>query len=159
MARNPLPRSNFGTASLVDRRDSLPEVELEEGLSADVDIQDESIIQAPGMDIELEEDGSVVINFDPSDSSPVSSDFYANLAEDLSDRAASRISSDLIEQYESNKLGRKDWEEAYTTGLELLGSRRRLFQNSCLREVPSVLRSWASRPRKLRSSPSAFGST
>ena len=123
MARNPLPRSNFGTASLVDRRDSLPEVELEEGLSADVDIQDESIIQAPGMDIELEEDGSVVINFDPSDSSPVSSDFYANLAEDLSDRAASRISSDLIEQYESNKLGRKDWEEAYTTGLELLGFR------------------------------------
>ena len=123
MARNPLPRSNFGTASLVERRDSLPDVELEEGLSADVDIQDESIIQAPGLDIELEEDGGVVINFDPSDISPGSSDFHANLAEDLSDRAASRISSDLIEQYESNKLGRKDWEEAYTTGLELLGFR------------------------------------
>ena len=96
MARNPLPRSNFGTASLVERRDSLPDVELEEGLSADVDIQDESIIQAPGLDIELEEDGGVVINFDPSDISPGSSDFHANLAEDLSDRAASRISSDLI---------------------------------------------------------------
>jgi hypothetical protein len=49
--------------------------------------------------------------------------FSENLAETLSDRAAGRISSDLLEQYESNKSGRKDWEDAYTTGLELLGFR------------------------------------
>ena len=36
MARNPLPRSYFGTASLVERRDSLPPVALDEGNEAEV---------------------------------------------------------------------------------------------------------------------------
>lgn len=123
MARTPLPRSNFGTASLVERRDELPSVELDVGPSADVAVEDETIIQAPGLNIELEDDGGVVIDFDPLAVVSGSSDFNDNLAEALSDRASSRISSDLIEQYESNKSGRKDWEDAYTNGLELLGFR------------------------------------
>lgn len=123
MARTPLPRSSFGTASLVERRDELPSVELDVGPSADVAVEDETIIQAPGLNIELEDDGGVVIDFDPLAVVSGSSDFNDNLAEALSDRASSRISSDLIEQYESNKSGRKDWEDAYTNGLELLGFR------------------------------------
>ncbi len=107
----------------MERRDSLPSVELEEGPAADVDIEDETLIQAPGLNIELEDDGGVVIDFDPSEAMAGPTGFSENLAETLSDRAASRISSDLLEQYESNKSGRKDWEDAYTTGLELLGFR------------------------------------
>ena len=58
MARNPLPRSNFGTASLVERRDSLPPVALDEGNEAEVVIEGDAVIEAPGLSIELEDDWS-----------------------------------------------------------------------------------------------------
>ena len=121
MARNPLPRSNFGTASLVERRDEIPPVELEEGAGAEIPLEDDTVIEAPGVSIELEDDGGVVVDFEPFMSSPDTGDFYDNLADTLPDGASSRISSDLMEQYEANKDGRKDWEDAYRTGLELLG--------------------------------------
>ena len=121
MAKNPLPRSNFGTASLVERRDTIPPVDLEEGSSAEVDIEDSTRIEVPGLNIELEEDGGVLVEFDPSTDSPESGDFYDNLAESLDAAALSLVASELMEQYEANKEGRKDWEHAYRTGLELLG--------------------------------------
>jgi hypothetical protein len=121
MAKNPLPRSNFGTASLVERRDEIPPVDLEEGDSAEVDVEETAVIEAPGLNIELEEDGGVVVDFDPRMEAPDTGDFYANLADDLGDRIAASVSSELMEQYEANKESRKDWQEAYRTGLELLG--------------------------------------
>ena len=121
MARSPLPRSNFGTSSLVERRDAIPPVELEEGPEVEVDVIDETVIAAPGLNIELEDDGGVVVDFDPRAAGPETEDFYDNLADLLDDRVSSRISSELIEQYEANKSGRKEWEDAYRTGLELLG--------------------------------------
>ena len=121
MARPPLPRSNFGTSSLVERRDAIPPVELEEGPEVDVDVIDETVIAAPGLNIELEDDGGVVVDFDTRAAGPETEDFYDNLADLLDDRASSRISSELLEQYEANKSGRKEWEDAYRTGLELLG--------------------------------------
>ena len=45
MARNPLPRSNFGTASLVERRDEIPLVDLEEGSETEVAVEDASVIE------------------------------------------------------------------------------------------------------------------
>ena len=121
MAKNPLPRSNFGTASLVERRDAIPPVELEEGPAAEVPVKDDTLIEAPGLNIELEDDGGVVVDFDPRAPSSDTGDFYDNLAESLSDTSSSRISSDLMAQYEANKDGRKDWQDTYRTGLELLG--------------------------------------
>ena len=121
MARNPLPRSNFGTASLVERRDEIPPVDLDVEESAEVDVEDSTVIEAPGLNIELEDDGGVVVNFDPRMEAPDTGDFYENLAENIEDRVSSMVSSELMEQYEANKDGRKDWEDAYRTGLELLG--------------------------------------
>jgi hypothetical protein len=121
MAKNPLPRSNFGTASLIERRDEIPPVELEEGPDAEIPVEDETFIEAPGLSIELEDDGGVVVDFDPRTASSDTGGFYDNLAENLSDTSSSRICSDLLAQYEANKDGRKDWEDAYRTGLELLG--------------------------------------
>ena len=121
MARNPLPRSNFGTASLVERRNEIPPVELEEGLDAEVSFDDDSIIETPGLNIELEEDGGVIVDFDPREDQVSSAGFYDNLAEEVDTGVLSRISSDLLEQYEASKDGRKDWEDTYRTGLELLG--------------------------------------
>jgi hypothetical protein len=48
-------------------------------------------------------------------------DFFDNLAETLEDSELTRISSDLLGDYDNNKNGRKDWEETYSKGLELLG--------------------------------------
>tara|TARA_R110000787_G_scaffold52913_4_gene124389 strand:+ start:701 stop:3130 length:2430 start_codon:yes stop_codon:yes gene_type:complete len=121
MARNPLPRSNFGTASLVERRNDIPPVDLEAGPDAEVLLDDTSIIETPDLSIELEDDGGVVVDFEPFAGRPEGGGFYDNLAEELADNVASRIASDLLDQYEANKEGRKDWEETYRTGLELLG--------------------------------------
>jgi len=123
MARNPLPRSNFGTSSLVERRDALPQVELdlEDAQGVEITVEDEALVEDPELKIEFEEDGGVVIDFDPVMSAPDTGDFYANLVDNLDDSVVSRMSSQLVEDYEANKEGRKDWEDAYRTGLELLG--------------------------------------
>jgi len=121
MARNPLPRSNFGTASLIERRNEIPPVELEEGLDAEVSFEDDSMIETPGLNIELEDDGGVIVDFDPRMDQVSSAGFYDNLAEEVDTGVLSRIASDLLDQYEANKDGRKDWEDTYRTGLELLG--------------------------------------
>ena len=121
MARSPLPRSNFGTSALVERRNEIPTVDLEEGPDAEVLLEDETVIESPGLNIELEEDGGVIVDFDPRMEGPDTGGFYDNLADTLDDSVASKVSSQLLDQYESNKSGRKDWEDAYRTGLELLG--------------------------------------
>jgi len=121
MADQGLPRSNFGTASLVERRDALPPVELDVEEGAEVSVEEEGVIEGPDIDIQVEEDGGVVVDFDPSAKSSEEGDFYSNLAEVLEDGELSKISSSLLEDYENNKSGRKDWEDAYSKGLVLLG--------------------------------------
>ena len=123
MADKPLPRSNFGTASLVERRNEIPPVELdvEEGQGAVIPVEGDTVIEAPGLTVEMEEDGGVVVDFDPRSTDQGSGDFYSNLAEELSDADLSRVATTVLEEFESNKSGRKDWEDTYTNGLELLG--------------------------------------
>jgi len=96
-------------------------VELEEGPEVEVDVADEAAIEIPGVNIEPEDDGGVVVDFDPRMAGPETGDFYDNLAEMLDDRVSNSIASELTEQYEANKSGRREWEDAYRTGLELLG--------------------------------------
>ena len=123
MADKPLPRSNFGTASLIERRNQIPPVELdvEEGPGAVVPLSGDAVIEAPGLSIEMEEDGGVVVDFEPRPTAQGSGDFYDNLAEEISDADLSVVASKVLEEYESNKSGRRDWEDTYTNGLELLG--------------------------------------
>ena len=110
MARSPLPRSNFGTSALVERRNEIPSVDLDEGSEAEVVVEDETIVEGPDINIEFEDDGGVVVDFDPRMSAPDTGDFYANLADTLDDNVAAQISAQLVEEYEANKNGRKDWE-------------------------------------------------
>jgi hypothetical protein len=59
---------------------------------------------------------------DPSlNNAPDEGDFFRNLAEEIDDSELGSISSSLMSEYEANKSSRKDWEEAYANGLELLG--------------------------------------
>ena len=73
-------------------------------------------------DVELLEDGSAEINLDPNapiDTSQIPHD--ANLAEYIEDNELSRFASDLLAEFESDRDSRKDWEDTYIKGLDMLG--------------------------------------
>jgi hypothetical protein len=80
-----------------------------------------SVEDVEGIEITPEEDGGVTIDFDPSEQRALDQAFDANLAEEIPDRELQRISSELLEEFDANKASRQDWEEAYSSGLELLG--------------------------------------
>ncbi len=68
------------------------------------------------------EDGSVDINFDPKAGSPGEDEgHFANLAELLPDNVLDPLGSTLYNNYDDYRNSRRDWERAYTQGLDLLG--------------------------------------
>ena len=73
-------------------------------------------------DFEIMEDGSAEVNLDPNapmDTSNVPHN--ANLAEYIDDEELSRFATDLIQSFETDKESRKDWEDTYIKGLDMLG--------------------------------------
>ena len=71
---------------------------------------------------EIEDDeGGVLIDFDPDASAMEEVEFGENLAEHMEDDELGKISSELVSQYNSDKESRKDWEESYVKGLDQLG--------------------------------------
>ena len=93
------------------------------------EIQEEIEVMEPGetevseeTDIVENEDGSVDIDFDPTAmAAGESQDHYANLAEFIEDNDLSRMGTELYQNYQEYKSSRKDWENAYRQGLDLLG--------------------------------------
>ena len=74
------------------------------------------------VEIQEEDDGSVTVDFDPNAASPEGGDeHYANLAEFLEDHVLDELGSDLTQKYMDYNMSRKDWEQSYTKGLDLLG--------------------------------------
>ena len=117
-------------AGLMDR--NVPSQMTMEDMAAEVEIelpgsQQNDVVamlsaeDVGSIEITPEEDGGVVIDFDPSDQRGESQEFEANLAEEIPDRELQRISSELLGEFDANKSSRQDWEEAYSNGLELLG--------------------------------------
>ena len=77
----------------------------------------EDSVQTPKQDVQYKIEGEEV------DEEEVvgQSDFYANLAEELDETVLNKISSQLVEEYKRDKDSRRDWEDGYTNGLDLLG--------------------------------------
>ncbi len=107
--------------SQLDPEDLAAEVEIELPDSSNVVMADIEAEDVGSIEISPEDDGGVIIDFDPQDQRGVNDDFYANLAEEMPDRELARISSDLLSEFDANKASRQEWEDAYTNGLELLG--------------------------------------
>jgi len=122
MAREPIAGMMDNVPSQLDMEDLAAEVELELPGSMDDNVVSFEGV-AEGMDIEMipDEDGGVTIDFDPQDQRGKGDDFYMNLAEEIPDRELSRIAGELMSEFDSNKSGRQEWEDAYANGLELLG--------------------------------------
>ena len=113
-------------ASLMARQgstnDSAEDLELDIEIAAPGTLVGGTPELPEGIEIEASEDGGVVIDFDPTASdTPDEGDFFRNLAEELDDGDLGAIASELLGDFESNKSSRKDWEDAYANGLELLG--------------------------------------
>ena len=102
---------NVKTSITVD-----PEEEIEIAEQKEIEASEEPI------EINPQEDGSVEIDFDPSKVNIEGQQgHFDNLAELLPDDILDPIGSELVENYMDYKSSRKDWEQSYTTGLELLG--------------------------------------
>jgi hypothetical protein len=68
-----------------------------------------------------DEEGGILIDFNPDASAMEEVEFGENLAEHMEDDELGKISSELVSQYNSDKESRKDWEESYIKGLDQLG--------------------------------------
>ncbi len=82
-----------------------------------------------GVEVTQDEDGGVTFDFDPLRNKDREDGFFDNLAEFMSESELAERSNDLMEQYDANKASRHDWEEAYSNGLELLGSTTKSAQS------------------------------
>jgi len=118
-----------GRGSLMDNNvpSQLDEADLEAELEIEIPDSQAPLVNLsdiegePSIEIILEADGGATVDFDPTDDRGTNEDFYANLAEEIPDRDLGAIASNLLEQFDANKAGRHDWEDAYANGLELLG--------------------------------------
>jgi len=111
---------------MADIDKTLPNVKtsIEVDPQEEIEIQEEKAEQAadPGVEVNPLEDGSVEVNFDPSkvniEGTP---GHFDNLAELLPDDVLEPIGNELAQNYQDYKSSRRDWEQSYTTGLDLLG--------------------------------------
>ena len=112
MADNRIDKSLPNT--LPDPRRPSPEV-LEE-----IDVTE--IEEKGPVEITDEDDGGATIDFDPSKVDiPKGGDHFGNIADLLPDEVLDPIGLKLAGDYMDYKMSRKDWEQAYITGIDLLG--------------------------------------
>ena len=107
---------------------ALPNVETEIKIPSDeevTEVEQETLEEQVGpddIDIVTEEDGSATINFDPAAVNQPGGEAHGdNLAELLPESVLGKLGSELAENYQTYKSARKDWEDSYTKGLDLLG--------------------------------------
>jgi hypothetical protein len=96
----------------------------EEQAELDIEQAVEDTVETPAGETEVieNEDGSVDIDFDPSQlMQGAAADHNANLANFLEENILGRMGSELYQNYQDYKNSRKDWETAYKQGLDLLG--------------------------------------
>jgi len=111
---------------MADIDKSLPNVKtsIEVDPQEEIEIEQEKSLEAqdPGVEVTPNEDGSVEVNFDPSKVNMEGTEsHFDNLAELLPEDITDPIGSELVENYMDYKSSRKEWEQSYTTGLDLLG--------------------------------------
>ena len=97
-----------------------PDLEIVKS-ETEVEIDGQKIPTPEGLEIEMDEEGGATLDFDPMSDIPEEVEFYSNLAEVMDDRDLGRLSDELLAELENDRASRKDWEEAYTKGLDLLG--------------------------------------
>ena len=89
--------------------------------SEEVEVK-EDIVEKPPVEVIPEEDGGVTLDFEPgSINIPGTESHFDNLADILPDDVLDPIGNDMVQNFMDYKSSRKDWEQSYTQGLDLLG--------------------------------------
>jgi len=81
----------------------------------------EIIIENPDSVSLLDEDGGMIIDFDPNAPELMGVEHGSNLAEYMDERDLASLASELVAQFDADRNSRADWEETYVRGLDLLG--------------------------------------
>jgi len=113
MADNRIDKSLPNT--LVDEK--LPEEEVIE----EVDIAEE--LGKKPIEVTPEEDGGATVDFDPQANPkiPGTEEHFDNLGDLLPNEILDPVGNKLTGDYMDYKMSRKDWEQSYITGIDLLG--------------------------------------
>jgi hypothetical protein len=81
----------------------------------------EVIIENPDSVSVIDDDGGVIIDFDPDATDLLDIEHGSNLADYMDDRDLISLASELVSQFEADRNSRADWEDSYVRGLDLLG--------------------------------------
>ena len=86
-----------------------------------VSVQEETPEKGP-VEVTPEEDGGATIDFEPGAINiPGTENHFDNLADILPDDILDPIGNEMVQNYMDYKASRKDWENSYKQGLDLLG--------------------------------------
>jgi len=88
---------------------------------ADVENETTEVVETPGAEevaVDIETPNENILEEETIEEPQ---DFNANLAADMDQRTLQRLASTLVDDYKRDKISRKDWEQGYTQGLDLLG--------------------------------------
>ena len=102
MAREPIGSMMENVPSQIDEDELAAEVEVEIPDSLDMGPVPENV------EIMEEDDGSVIVDFEPQDQRGTTEEFSANLAEEMPDGLLGRIASELTGEFDENKSGRQE---------------------------------------------------
>ena len=108
-----LPNTKRTKIDLPDQKD------IQEALAQEIN-REQSVPEE--VEVVTTEDGGAEVAFDPSQAMMEGSEnHFANLAEYLEDDVLGPLGSELKGMFIDYKSSRKDWEDSYTKGLDLLG--------------------------------------
>jgi len=104
----------------------LPNTRKQEEIPSQEEIQDvavqEPVEEKGPIEVIPEEDGGVTLDYEPGAINvPGTDSHFDNLAELLPDDVLEPIGNEMVQNYMDYKSSRKEWEQSYITGLDLLG--------------------------------------
>ena len=108
---------------MADIDKSLPnEVRTEVEIPAEEVVEQEEIVEQGPVEVTPEEDGGATLNFQPGAVNIAGTEsHFDNLADILPDDILEPLGNEMVQNYMDYKTSRKDWEQSYIQGLDLLG--------------------------------------
>jgi len=105
---------------------SLPNTLVDEKLPGEEVIEEVDIAEELGkkpIEVTPEEDGGATVDFDPQTNPkiPGTEEHFDNLGDLLPNEILDPVGNKLTGDYMDYKMSRKDWEQSYITGIDLLG--------------------------------------
>ena len=98
------------------------DIPSEEEMEQEVSVQEEEAQQKGPVEVTPEEDGGATIDFEPGAINiPGTENHFDNLADILPEDVLEPVGNEMVQNYMDYKASRKEWENSYKTGLDLLG--------------------------------------